>query len=94
MTRAMGARLLKQVAEAQTGPAEQEGLTTRELEVLQLVARGARNVQIAQELFISVNTVKTHLKHILEKLRMENRTQAATYAVQAGLVSPMADKPS
>lgn len=92
MTRAMGARLLKQVAEAKTGPAEQEGLTTRELEVLQLVARGASNVQIAQELVISVNTVKTHLKHILEKLRMENRTQAATYAVQVGLVSPMADK--
>jgi two-component system, NarL family, response regulator LiaR len=61
-------------------------LTERELEVLRLVARGASNMQIAEELVISVNTVKSHLKNILAKLQLENRTQAAAYALERGLV--------
>jgi DNA-binding NarL/FixJ family response regulator len=62
-------------------------LTEREVEVLRLVARGASNPRIAEALCITVNTVKVHLRNILEKLRLENRTQAAAFAVQSGLIS-------
>jgi len=90
MTRAMATRLLKGVArrsaDAERG---EETLTERELGVLRLVARGASNPQIADELCISINTVKSHIKSILEKLNLENRTQVATYAVQRGLAHPV-----
>jgi NarL family two-component system response regulator LiaR len=91
MTRAMAARLMKNMADARAGTPEQDGLTGRELEVLRLVARGNSNMQIAEELVISVNTVKSHLKNILAKLQLENRTQVATYALEKGLVKPMED---
>ena len=61
-------------------------LSPREGEVLQLVAQGASNKKIADSLFISENTVKTHLRNIMEKLHLANRSQAAAYAVQRGLV--------
>lgn len=61
-------------------------LSPREGEVLQLVAQGATNKEIADSLFISENTVKTHLKSIMEKLHLANRSQAAAYAVKRGLV--------
>ena len=61
-------------------------LSPREGEVLQLVAQGATNKEIADSLFISENTVKTHLKSIMEKLHLANRSQAAAYAIQKGLV--------
>jgi DNA-binding NarL/FixJ family response regulator len=88
MTRAMAGRLLKVVANriADEDRGEQ-ALTEREMLVLRLVASGAGNIEIAQKLSISVNTVKSHLKSILDKLQLENRTQAATYAVKHGLVS-------
>lgn len=88
MTRAMAGRLLKVVANriADEDRGEQ-ALTERELLVLRLVASGAGNIEIAQKLSISVNTVKSHLKSILDKLQLVNRTQAATYAVKHGLVS-------
>jgi NarL family two-component system response regulator LiaR len=63
-------------------------LTEREIEVLRLVAQGDSNPEIAETLFITVNTVKAHLKNILHKLQLANRTQAAAYAVQSGLVTP------
>ncbi|MBN1979205.1 MAG: hypothetical protein JW918_17550, partial [Anaerolineae bacterium] len=63
-----------------------EPLTPREDEVLQLLAAGASNAQIAGELFITVNTVKRHITHILGKLEAENRTQAAMRARELGLV--------
>jgi DNA-binding NarL/FixJ family response regulator len=63
-------------------------LTDRELEVLQLVANGSSNQEIAAQLHISLHTVKNHLHHILEKLQVENRRQAARAAVQKGLVRP------
>jgi len=95
LTRAMAARLLKNVArhtmDAETGA---ETLTEREVEVLRLVARGASNPQIAEALCITVNTVKVHLRNILDKLRLENRTQAAAYAVQSGLVSSLTLDPA
>lgn len=62
-------------------------LSSREGEVLQLVAQGATNKEIAGSLFISENTVKTHLRNIMEKLHLANRSQAAAYAVKRGLVS-------
>ncbi|MFQ6121804.1 MAG: response regulator [Dehalococcoidales bacterium] len=61
-------------------------LSPREGEVLQLVAQGATNKQIADSLFISESTVKTHLRNIMEKLHLANRSQAAAYAVEKGLV--------
>jgi DNA-binding NarL/FixJ family response regulator len=88
MTRAMAARLLKNAADARAGTPEDDSLTGRELEVLRLVARGDSNMQIAEELVISVNTVKSHLKNILSKLQLENRTQVAAYALERGLVKP------
>jgi two-component system, NarL family, response regulator LiaR len=63
-----------------------EDLSERELEVLTLVSRGATNREIAESLTITENTVKAHLRHILEKLDLRNRQQAAAYAVQEGLV--------
>jgi len=63
------------------------GLSPREREVLQLVAKGATNREIADSLYISENTVKTHLQNIMEKLHLANRSQAAAYAIQKGLVS-------
>ncbi len=54
--------------------------------MLQLVAQGASNKKIADSLFISENTVKTHLRNIMDKLHLANRSQAATYAVRRGLV--------
>ena len=88
MTRAMAGRLLKAVANrAADGEKGEQSLTERELFVLRLVASGANNLEIAQKSSISVNTVKSHLKNILNKLQLENRTQAATYALKHGLVT-------
>jgi len=61
-------------------------LSPREGEVLQLVAQGATNKEIADSLFISENTVKTHLRNMMEKLHLANRSQAAAYAIKRGLV--------
>lgn len=89
MTRAMAGKLLKVVASRMADEEKgEQALTERELFVLRLVASGASNQEIAQKLSISVNTVKSHLKNILDKLQLENRTQAATYALKHGLISP------
>ena len=81
---AVTARLLEQLADeppAQTT----EQLTPREREVLALVTRGLANKAIARELGVSEKTVKTHVSNILGKLGVADRTQAALYAVRAGL---------
>jgi DNA-binding NarL/FixJ family response regulator len=89
MTRAMAGKLLKAVANRLADDVKgEQALTERELFVLRLVASGASNQEIALKLSISVNTVKSHIKNILEKLQLDNRTQAATYAMKHGLVSP------
>ncbi len=88
MTKAMASRLMKNIARRSSQPEKgEEVLTERELAVLRLVAVGLSNPQIAEELNISINTVKSHLKNILEKLQLENRTQAATFALERGIVS-------
>jgi DNA-binding NarL/FixJ family response regulator len=63
-----------------------EGLTAREIEVLQHVAGGNRNRDIAERLFISEETVKVHIKHIMEKLGASDRTQAVAIALRRGII--------
>ena len=70
------------------GPADPFGLTTREREVLALVAEGYTNRRIAETLFISESTAGVHVSHILGKLGVETRTEAATIAVRLGLDLP------
>ena len=62
------------------------GLSKREREVLDCLARGMTSAQIAGDLFISENTVKTHVRHILEKLEASNRAEAVSKAIQIGLI--------
>lgn len=62
-------------------------LTERELDVLQLIVQGCSNEQIGAKLFITVGTVKTHVRNILNKLSVDDRTQAAVRALRSGLVS-------
>jgi len=83
----MAAKILRELA----APAEPtvEMLTARERQVLELLAAGMANKEIAFQLKISENTVKNHLRNILEKLHLQNRVQAALYAVRMGL----ADRP-
>jgi DNA-binding NarL/FixJ family response regulator len=74
------------VEEVSQGPASaHDDLTPRELDVLALIARGRSNKVIARELGVAEKTVKTHVSHILGKLGVSDRTQAALYAVKQGL---------
>ena len=67
---------------------DHEALTGRETQVLELVARGEANKQIARKLLIGERTVKTHVSAVLRKLGVQSRTQAAFYAARTGLVPP------
>lgn len=78
------ARLLREV---RTPEKIEEPLTSREAEVLRLLAGGKSNKEIAGALYIAEQTVKTHVSHILDKLGVPSRTQAALYAIRIGLVS-------
>ncbi len=88
----MATKLLTEFRESGAGArdknttAEEANLSPREDEVLRLVSQGATNKEIADSLFISENTVKTHLRNIMDKLHLANRSQAAAYAVKRGLV--------
>ena len=64
----------------------EESLTPREIDVLRHVASGNRNRDIAEQLFISEETVKVHIKHIMEKLGASDRTQAVAIAVRRGII--------
>ena len=80
------ARKLMRDIQGETALSQTEGaLTEREIEILQMVAQGRTNQQIADELFLSERTVRTHITNILAKLRLENRTQAALYALREGI---------
>jgi DNA-binding NarL/FixJ family response regulator len=80
-------RLMREVAAA-TPRAHRTDLTTRELEVLRLIAAGRSNREISRELGVAEKTVKTHVSNVLAKLGVQDRTQAALYAVQHGLAHP------
>jgi DNA-binding NarL/FixJ family response regulator len=71
-----------------------EDLSPREVEVLKLLAAGATNAQIADELVVSEATVKTHVSNILAKLRLRDRIHAVIYAYESGVVRPGANPPA
>jgi DNA-binding NarL/FixJ family response regulator len=78
-------RVLKAVGRSQGIPPE-VALSKREMDVLRCLAKGMTSAQIANDLFISENTVKTHVRHILEKLEASNRAEAVSRAIQLGII--------
>jgi DNA-binding NarL/FixJ family response regulator len=89
LSRKTAARLMAGLG---TKPAREENilpdLTRREIELLRLVADGLSNKAIAQTLSVSENTVKYHVRNILQKLGVQNRTEAVAHAIRAGLLGP------
>jgi DNA-binding NarL/FixJ family response regulator len=89
-------RLIERYAKPAPAP-EPDGrlstLTTRELEVLRLIARGLSNAEIAVELYLSAATVKTHVSRILTKLDLRDRAQAVVFAYETELVRPSGESP-
>jgi DNA-binding NarL/FixJ family response regulator len=87
---AIAAKVLQRVRASSASPREaaliQSELSDREIEVLKLIANGKDNGMIALELHISPKTVKNHISNILMKLQIQNRIQAAVYAVRSGIV--------
>ena len=80
-------KLIRELSQPSDLSPTEEPLTEREVEVLQLVAKGLSNQEIGQKLFISERTTRTHVSNILDKLHLANRTQAALYALREGLAS-------
>lgn len=85
-------KLIQEIQRPMELPPTQDPLTEREMEVLRLVARGLTNEEIAEELYITERTARTHVSNILSKLHLANRTQAALYALRKGLAR--LDEPS
>ena len=84
----IASKVLKEFSAPYPDVHQPTSLTPREQEVLTLIAGQYTNKEIAQELSISIKTVKTHVSNILSKLHMRDRTQAAIYAVRQGLIPP------
>ncbi|WP_287155659.1 response regulator transcription factor [Candidatus Solincola tengchongensis] len=81
------AQLLKEYVYLAQSNRETYGLSERELEILQLLGDGLSNKEISDRLFISIQTVKTHITHIFEKLGVKDRTEAVATALRRGLIS-------
>ncbi len=79
------AQILQKIARGELGPSIASRLSQRELEIVSYVARGLSNRAIGDELGLSENTVRNHLRSILEKLEFDNRVQVATFALEHGL---------
>jgi NarL family two-component system response regulator LiaR len=79
--------LVQELSQPSDLPPAEEPLTEREVEVLQLIAQGLSNQEIADVLVVGERTVSTHVSNILDKLHLANRTQAALYALRKGLAS-------
>jgi DNA-binding NarL/FixJ family response regulator len=79
-------QVLRAAVSGEANRSSDSGLSSREMEVLECLAHGKTTSQIAGELFISENTVKTHVRHILEKLEASNRAEAVSKAAQMGLI--------
>jgi DNA-binding NarL/FixJ family response regulator len=88
VTRRLIAEFARTPAASSQHPKELEQLTERERDVLELVARGRSNAEIAKELTIGRATVKTHVAHVLTKLGLRDRVQAVIYAYETGIVQP------
>jgi two-component system, NarL family, response regulator LiaR len=86
LSASVAARLVDRVRGAPRAPPGAVDLSEREVEVLRLIGQGRDNAQIAERLVISPMTAKNHVSNILAKLGVESRTQAAIYAVRAGIV--------
>ncbi|KRD90494.1 two-component system response regulator [Bacillus sp. Root147] len=87
MSKEIAFQILKEFPQETSITKPDTPLSARELEVLQLVAKGLSNRDISAQLFISEHTVKSHLKNILSKLHLENRVQLTSYAFQNGLMN-------
>jgi len=81
-------RLVSHYVEERPSPAPSLDLSPRELEILRLVGAGLANAEIAERLVISTATVKTHVRHILQKQRLRDRVQAVVLAYESGLIRP------
>jgi DNA-binding NarL/FixJ family response regulator len=88
ITRRLVDRFVAGMRPGAAAPPELEELTTRELEVLNLIARGLSNAEIAERLYVSEGTVKTHVARVLSKLGLRDRVQAVVFAYESGLVEP------
>jgi DNA-binding NarL/FixJ family response regulator len=91
ITRRLIERFLRQPVLAPAGSKPLDQLTTREREVLELIAHGLSNSEIAARLYLTEATVKTHVAHIYRKLGLRDRAQAVVYAHEAGLAGTPAD---
>jgi DNA-binding NarL/FixJ family response regulator len=89
VTRTVIQRMAQQPAPDASSQARLDELTPREREVLELIARGLSNGQIAAALVVEESTVKTHVKHILRKLRLRDRVHAVIFAYECGLTRPI-----
>jgi DNA-binding NarL/FixJ family response regulator len=92
ISRAIASRILREFTQSTSAQADLPTLTRREEEILNLVARGLPNKEIADSLGIVEGTVKRHLQNILEKLHLRNRVELATFAVRRGLAGPQAGR--
>jgi DNA-binding NarL/FixJ family response regulator len=88
VTRTVIQRLAGQPAPDAKAEAQLDELTARERDVLELIARGLSNSEIAAKLVIEESTVKTHVRHILRKLRFRDRVQAVIFGYESGLIRP------